>query len=107
MRKGRPKVAVDSDGGEATAIGIKACHQKSRAIPNLEKPVNWFRSVARSTLRSNSYFTSRTTKSGEGAAKPAVTAYSASPNAAIVVGTFVDGFEANGSVKNCTIAPDR
>jgi hypothetical protein len=53
------------------------------------------------------YFTSRTTKSGEGAAKPAVTAYSALPNAAIVVGTFVDGFDVNGSVMKRTIAPDR
>src|SRR5262249_33063581 len=53
------------------------------------------------------YFASRTTKSVEGAAKPAVTAYSALPNAAIVVGTFVDGFDVNGSVMRRTIAPDR
>ena len=53
------------------------------------------------------YFDSRTTKSGEGAAKPAVTAYSTLPNAARVVGTFVDGFDVNGSVMKPTIAPER
>jgi hypothetical protein len=44
------------------------------------------------------YFCNRTTKSGAGEAKPAVTAYSELPNSAIVVGTFVAGFEAKGSV---------
>src|SRR5262245_60483400 len=40
----------------------------------------------------------RTTKSGRGGANPAVTTYSELPNSAIVVGTFVAGFDANGSV---------
>ena len=44
------------------------------------------------------YFGRRTTKSGAGGAKPAVTAYRELPNSAIVVGTFVAGFDANGSV---------
>jgi hypothetical protein len=44
------------------------------------------------------YFGRRTTKSGAGGAKPAVTTYSELPNSAIVVGTFVAGFDANGSV---------
>src|SRR5262249_33316983 len=42
---------------------------------------------------STRYFETRTTKSGVGGAKPAVTAYSASPNSASPVGTFVAGFE--------------
>ena len=63
--------------------------------------------VGESEGRSPSGQTSRTTKSGEGGAKPAVTVYSALPNAAIVVGTFVDGFDVNGSVMDPTIAPDR
>ena len=44
------------------------------------------------------HFGRRTTKSGDGGAKPAVTEYSAWPNSAIVLGTFVAGFDANGSV---------
>jgi hypothetical protein len=44
------------------------------------------------------YFGRRTTKSGAGGAKPAVTTYSELPNSAIVVGTFVAWFDANGSV---------
>ena len=57
--------------------------------------------------RAATHFVSRTTKSGEGAAKPAVTAYSAPPNSAMVVGTFVDSFDVNGSVMKRTMAPDR
>lgn len=44
------------------------------------------------------HFSSRTTKSGDGGANPAVTAYNESPNSAIVVGTLVSGFDAKGSV---------
>ena len=53
------------------------------------------------------YFARRTTKSGAGGAKPAVTAYSELPNSAIVVGTFVAGFEANGSVMVRVTAPEK
>jgi hypothetical protein len=53
------------------------------------------------------HFSTRTTKSGVGAAKPAVTAYNASPNSAMVVGTFVSGFDVKGSVMNRTTEPDR
>ena len=56
--------------------------------------------------RAVTHFVSRTTKSGEGAAKPAVTAYSAPPNSAMVVGTFVNSFDVNGSVMKRTMAPD-
>jgi hypothetical protein len=44
------------------------------------------------------HFRKRTTKSGAGAANPPVTAYSEWPNSAMVVGTFVAAFDANGSV---------
>ena len=59
------------------------------------------------TLVLNIYFERRTTKSGLGGANPAVTAYSASPNAASPVGTFVAGLEVNGSVMYRVITPDR
>ena len=61
----------------------------------------------RSRLQIRPHFLTRTTKSGDGGAKPAVTAYNALPNSAIVVGTFVAEFDVNGSVMTSTIVPDR
>src|SRR5688572_14921528 len=53
------------------------------------------------------HFGRRTMKSGAGGAKPAVTAYSEAPNPANVVGTFVAGFDTNGSVISSVITPDK
>src|SRR4029453_14283470 len=72
-----------------------------------EKEIGGPASPSPSLLVPIHYFCKRTTKSGRGGTKPAVTAYSELPNSAIVVGTFVAGFEANGSVIWRTIAPDK
>ena len=47
------------------------------------------------------------TEIGRRRGKPAVTAYGALPNLAIVGGTFVAGFDVNGSVTKSAIVTDR